>query len=515
MTMYGIDVSENQGLINWQKVKNAGVQFAILRSVKRNSKIDSQLVNNINGCILNDIPFDFYKYAYALTESDSEREAKEVITALKTLGIVPSKDVVIWHDVEDNSQMLLSTSQLTKICTVFKSVVENAGYTYGLYMGKYDFDKGEINLSEIGDVPVWLARYYDGYNLKGFGEIPNEKYKPTVKNGKLWGWQYTSSGRVSGISGNVDLNESYYEIKNTEVSLPNKFEQSQKLTSEIFVEQARKWIGRNEADGTHRHIVDIYNNHKPLARGYSVKYTDSWCATFVSAVAIKSDCTNLVPTECSCQNQIELFKKINSWIEDDSYVPKVGDIIYYDWQDKGTGDNTGWSDHVGIVEKIDGNYMTIIEGNYNDSVGRRVLQINGKYIRGYGVPKYDAEVIANNATATTKKSIEEIAGDVIAGKYGNGDSRKKKLEAEGYDYEAVRVRVNQIIEEQKYYKKYNGNSNRVDEVLEAINVPDIYIGNKTKRKPVGKSNGFPNYTGKQNENLAIVYLAKQGKLKKP
>ena len=87
--------------------------------------------------------------------------------------------------------------------------------------------------------------------------------------------------------------------------------------------------------------------------------------------------------------------------------------------------------------------------------------------------------------------------------------------AEGYDYEAVRVRVNQIIEEQKYYKKYNGNSNRVDEVLEAINVPDIYIGNKTKRKPVGKSNGFPNYTGKQNENLAIVYLAKQGKLKKP
>ena len=238
MTMYGIDVSENQGLINWQKVKNAGVQFAILRSVKRNSKIDSQLVNNINGCIANDIPFDFYKYAYALTESDSEREAKEVITALKTLGIVPSKNVVIWHDVEDNSQMLLSTSQLTKICKVFKSVVENAGYTYGLYMGKYDFDKGEINLSEIGDVPVWLARYYDGYNLKGFGEIPNEKYKPTVKNGKLWGWQYTSSGRVSGISGNVDLNESYYEIKNTEVSLPNKSEQKQNLTSERFVEPA-------------------------------------------------------------------------------------------------------------------------------------------------------------------------------------------------------------------------------------------------------------------------------------
>ena len=66
-----------------------------------------------------------------------------------------------------------------------------------------------------------------------------------------------------------------------------------------------------------------------------------------------------------------------------------------------------------------------------------------------------------------------------------------------------------------YYSTYTGNSSKVDDVLRAIDVPDIYIGNKTKRKPVGKANGFPNYTGKQNENLAIIYLAKQGKLKKP
>lgn len=506
MTMYGIDVSENQGTIDWKKVKNAGVQFGILRSVKRNSKIDSQLENNINGCVENNIPFNFYKYAYALNEKDSEKEAEEVINALKTLGANPSKDIVIWHDVEDDSQMSLSTSQLTKICVAFKNIVENAGYTYGLYMGKYDFENGEINLYEIGDVPVWIARYYDRYTLKGFGEKPNEKYRPTVPNGKLWGWQYTSCGRVSGIVGNVDLNEAYYEIKNTDVLLPNK----QNSMAEQFVEQARKWIGKKESDGTHKEIIDVYNKHKPLARGYKVKYTDSWCATFVSAVAIETDCTDLIPTECSCQNQIELFKKIGSWVEDDFYVPKVGDIIYYDWQDNRTGDNDGWSDHVGIVEKISNGYMTIIEGNYNDAVGRRVIAVNGKYIRGYGVPKFETEV-----SSKEEKSIDEIARDVIAGKYGNGEIRKKKIESEGYDYETVRMRVNQIIEEQKYYPKYNGNSNRVDDVLRAINVPETYIGNKTKRKPIGKANGFSNYTGKQNENLAIVSLAKKGKLKKP
>lgn len=514
MAKYGIDVSDNQGVIDWGKIKNAGVEFAILRSVRRSGKYDYQLENNIKGCIENDIPADFYKYAYALTKKDSAKEANEVVLALETLGIKPSKDVVIWHDVEDDSQMALSTKELTDICNAFREVVENAGYTYGLYMGKYDFEKGEVNIADLGMPHIWIARYYDGYTLKGFGEKPNAKYRPTVPGGELWGWQYTSSGRVNGITGNVDMNEVYYDI--TALKQENEAVETQGRTAENFVAQAKKWVGRKESDGSHKEIVDIYNSHKPLARGYAVKYTDSWCATFVSAVAIETDCTDLVPTECSCQQMIELFKKIGCWVENENRTPNIGDIIFYDWEDNGTGDNTGWSDHVGIVEKVSNGYMTIIEGNYNDAVGRRVIAVNARCIRGYGVPKFDAEKTSNSEIPNNfKKSIDEIAKDVINGLYGNGEIRKKKLESEGYDYEAVRMRVNQIIEEQKYYSKYNGNSNRVDEVLAAINVPEIYIGNKTKRKPVGKANGFPNYTGKQNENLAIISLAKQGKLKKP
>lgn len=160
------------------------------------------------------------------------------------------------------------------------------------------------------------------------------------------------------------------------------------MTASKVLEQAKAWLGRNEADGTHKLIIDTYNAHKPLARGYAVKYTDAWCATFVSAVAIKTGCTDIIPTECSCPKQIELFKKIGCWDESDSRVANPGDIIFYDWEDSGVGDNTGTSDHVGIVEKVDGLTITVIEGNYSNSVKRIMLAVNGKYIRGYGVPKY-------------------------------------------------------------------------------------------------------------------------------
>lgn len=157
------------------------------------------------------------------------------------------------------------------------------------------------------------------------------------------------------------------------------------------VEQAKAWLGYNEADGSHKKIIDVYNSHKPLARGYAVKYTDEWCATFVSAVAVKLGYTVIMPTECSCTKMIELLKKINSWEENDAYVPKPGDILFYDWDDNGVGENTNGPEHVGIVEKVSGNTITVIEGNYKNAVTRREIAVNGKYIRGYGVPKYDAE----------------------------------------------------------------------------------------------------------------------------
>lgn len=173
-----------------------------------------------------------------------------------------------------------------------------------------------------------------------------------------------------------------------------------KFASKV-VEQAKAWLGKNEKDGSHKEIIDVYNSHRPLARGYKVSYTDAWCATFVSAVAIQLGYTDIMPTECSCNKMIELYKKLGVWVENENKIPNPGDILFYDWEDDGKGDNTGRSDHVGIVEKVASGKITVIEGNYKNAVTRRTLSVNGKYIRGYAVPKYDAENAENKEEVCT------------------------------------------------------------------------------------------------------------------
>jgi hypothetical protein len=186
-----------------------------------------------------------------------------------------------------------------------------------------------------------------------------------------------------------------------------------KYASEV-VAQASSWLGCKESDGSHKKIIDVYNGHKPLARGYAVKYTDAWCATFVSAVAIKLGYTDLIPTECGCPQMITLFQKLGAWVENENRTPNPGDIIFYDWADNGVGDNLGCSDHVGIVEKVSGGVITVIEGNYSNSVKRRALSVNGRYIRGYGVPKYDKETVEVKTVSVNVPQLSKGAkGDSV------------------------------------------------------------------------------------------------------
>lgn len=156
----------------------------------------------------------------------------------------------------------------------------------------------------------------------------------------------------------------------------------------LLVDTAKSYIGYSEASGKHKQIIDIYNAKTPLPRNYRVTYTDAWCATFVSAMAIKCGMANIIPRECSCFYQVEQFQKMERWQENDGYIPKPGDIIYYDWQDNGVGDNTGVPDHVGIVEYVSEGSICVIEGNKNDSVERRYITVNARNIRGYGLPNF-------------------------------------------------------------------------------------------------------------------------------
>ena len=154
------------------------------------------------------------------------------------------------------------------------------------------------------------------------------------------------------------------------------------------VAQFKEWLGYSEADGRYKKIVDLYNAIRPLPVGYTLQYSDEWCAATVSAVGQALGMTDVILPECSCPRMIELYDERGQWIEDDAYSPQIGDIIMYDWQDTGAGDNRGNPDHVGMVAAVNGTALTVIEGNNGNAVACRTLQVNGRYIRGYCLPNY-------------------------------------------------------------------------------------------------------------------------------
>lgn len=213
--MYGIDISSNQGFIDFAKVKAAGVEFIVIRSTTKNQNPDVRLAEYVKGCKENGIPFAFYKYMYALTTAAAKLEASKVIRALQNIGVGSSKDCIIYADVEDKKQFALSTKALSDIVKAFKEVVEAAGYTFGLYMSKSPYETGEVDAAMFDD-EIWLARYPSSEE-RTLKQVPDDKYKPVVKNGRLAGWQYSSKGKVDGISGYVDLDVFYGKIRQPQV----------------------------------------------------------------------------------------------------------------------------------------------------------------------------------------------------------------------------------------------------------------------------------------------------------
>ena len=156
----------------------------------------------------------------------------------------------------------------------------------------------------------------------------------------------------------------------------------------LFVDTARSYYGAVRGDKRHLEILDIYNSHEPLARGHKLTVDDPWCAGFVAAMAIRCGLTEIIPTECSCSRMIALHKNLGTWHEADDLDPLPGDLLIYDWQDSGVGDNTGDPDHIGIVVRVTKGIIRVIEGNMNNKVWHRDMEVNGRYIRGYCRPDF-------------------------------------------------------------------------------------------------------------------------------
>lgn len=203
---YGIDVSHHQGEIDWKKVKNSGIDFAIIRVAARSISSgggrikDRYVKQNLQGATENEIPFGVYVYSQALTVKEAQEEADWVLEEIE--GYAPTLPIVFDYEYAHGGRFKssLSKTKKTNNCLAFCKKTEAAGYTPMLYANK-SFLENSIRTEAISqDYPIWLAHYSNSTSYQG-----DYQY-----------WQYTSSGYVDGIQGKVDMNVRYVD-KNLQI----------------------------------------------------------------------------------------------------------------------------------------------------------------------------------------------------------------------------------------------------------------------------------------------------------
>ena len=195
----GIDVSKYQGTIDWEKVKASGVQFAILRAGygMYENQIDPTFEKNYSECKRVGIPVATYWYTYATSTEQARKETEVYLKALKG----KSTELPNFLDMEYEPSIKSLSKQLrTDICKAFMEEIKKSGYKTGLYCS-YDWIKNWLYEKQLTNYDKWIAQYSNSCSYTG---------------SDLSIWQYTSTGKVDGINGNVDLDYCYKNYISTE-----------------------------------------------------------------------------------------------------------------------------------------------------------------------------------------------------------------------------------------------------------------------------------------------------------
>lgn len=196
---FGIDVSKWNKEIDWDKVKEAGVQFAIIRVGYRGSSTgalveDPYFEKNIKGAIAADIPVGVYFFTQAVNEVEAVEEASMVIQLCQDYNL----DYPVFIDTEgaggDGRADKLDAETRTLVCEAFCSTMKNAGYDAGVYASRNWLNEN-LNADALDQYITWLAEYREAPLYQGYYQM----------------WQYSSNGSIDGIEGRVDMNISYLE----------------------------------------------------------------------------------------------------------------------------------------------------------------------------------------------------------------------------------------------------------------------------------------------------------------
>lgn len=196
-THLGIDVSKWQGEIDWEKVKDDGVEFVIIRCgyrgyTKGTLIEDPMFAQNIKGATDAGLKVGVYFFTQAINEVEAVEEASMVVSLIRDYDL----QYPIFIDTESAGGTGradgLDVESRTKVCDAFCATIQDAGYKSGVYASRnWYYEK--VEAEELEDYVIWLAEYRSIPLYKGYYHM----------------WQYTSKGKVDGINGNVDMNLSY------------------------------------------------------------------------------------------------------------------------------------------------------------------------------------------------------------------------------------------------------------------------------------------------------------------
>ncbi len=193
----GIDVSEHNGTIDWEKVKASGIQFAMLRAGYGKGNVDKQFVRNAQGCTRVGMPFGVYWFSYAVSEAEAAQEAAHCLKAVEPYQL----DLPIAYDFEYDSVnnaakrgVTVTKALASKLAKTFLDAIRKAGYGAANYANPAFLNR---YFDASVDYPLWLAQWPSG--TPALDKPPRDCHM----------WQYSEKGSVPGINGNVDMDVCY------------------------------------------------------------------------------------------------------------------------------------------------------------------------------------------------------------------------------------------------------------------------------------------------------------------
>lgn len=400
----GIDVSSWQGKPDWTKVKKSGIEFAILRIHQKDGS-DASFEHNYKGCKANAIPIGGYKYSYALTPAQALEEAEDTLSVLAGRGL----DFPVFYDLEWNSQRKLGSESIEKIAETFLNRIKKAGYKVGVYCNMDWYQK--VLTEKLRKYALWIARYPADDN----GTI-QERLRPDIGVG----WQYSSKGKVSGITGNVDMNVFYKNYTEDKAKKVDKLKEFTDLGNYYAGESTGiPYLEKRSAaylDDFQRNTG--YNNYTKFARdvnswGQPGCQGQPWCAVYqfwklTKVLGLKTALQIMGGGFYNCRNVTRHAQSKETWKK----VPKKGALIIF---------RNG--SHIGSVNKYDTQYVYTNEGNTSSAPGvvvnggsccNKKYKLNAPVIDGYVWIDYGAEEQTSTDTAVKLNKTPKYVGKVTA-----------------------------------------------------------------------------------------------------